>query len=424
MAKEKSILLRDGFVQRHAEPKVIRALADTRVTAIVGPRQSGKTTLARRIADRDGRSFITLDDAQYRRFANHDPDGFMRGLEYAVIDEIQRAPDLILAIKKAVDEDPRPGRYLITGSADLFRGTLSPDSLAGRVEIVQLLPFAQSEIAGTPAIDFLDRAFAGDFPGTATIGLTEDLVERVISGGFPEALSRSNPGRRRSWLLAYVRSLAERDAVEIAAVGRPEMTSRLIESAAATAGQLTNASRLGMQLGVDSKTVARWITVLEQMFLVRRIRAWHRNNLKRLVKTPKLQFLDSGLLAALQRADAARLAVDRQTLGPLLECFVHAELAKVAALTDTPTSFYHFRDKDQMEVDFVAERPTGEIVGIAVKAAATVRPRDFRGLARLEKVAGEQFACGILLHDGDRIQRISASMFAMPVGMLWRPRSG
>lgn len=424
MAKGTSAPWRDGFVRRHAEPKVIRTLEDTRVTAIVGPRQSGKTTLARRIADRDGRPFITLDDAQYRQFANHDPDGFMRGLKYAVIDEIQRAPDLILAIKKAVDENPEPGRYLITGSADLFSGTLSPDSLAGRVEIVQLLPFAQSEIAGTQAIDFLDRAFAGDFPGTATIGPTEDLVERVVSGGFPEALSRSDPGRRRSWLLAYARSLAERDAAEIAAVQRSAMTIRLIESAAATAGQLTNASRLGMQLGVDSKTVARWITVLEQMFLVRRIRAWHRNDLKRLVKTPKLQFLDSGLLAALQRADAARLAKDRQALGPLLECFVHAELAKVAALSDTATPLCHFRDKDQMEVDFVAERPTGEIVGIEVKAAATVRPRDFRGLVRLEKVAGEQFACGVLLHDGDRIQRISARMFAMPVGMLWRPQAG
>lgn len=424
MAKGKSGPLRDGFVRRHAEPKVIRVLEDTRVTAIVGPRQSGKTTLARRIADRDGRSFITLDDAQYRRFANHDPDGFMRGLKYAVIDEIQRAPDLILAIKKTVDEDPKPGRYLITSSADLFRGTLSPDSLAGRVETVQLLPFAQSEIGGTQAIDFLDRAFAGDFPGTATIGPTEDLVERVVSGGFPEALSRSDPGRRRSWLLAYARSLAERDAAEIAAVQRPAMTIRLIEAAAATAGQLTNASRLGMQLGVDSKTVARWVTVLEQMLLVRRIRAWHRNDLKRLIKTPKLQFLDSGLLAALQRADAARLAKDRQALGPLLECFVHAELAKVAALSDTATPLCHFRDKDQMEVDFVAERPTGEIVGIEVKAAATVRPRDFRGLVRLEKVAGEQFACGILLHDGDRIQRVSARMFAMPVGMLWRPQAG
>jgi len=191
-----------SYVARHAEASVRVALADTRIVALVGPRQSGKTTLARRFARDQGCPYITLDNEQSRRYARDDPVGFMRGLNAAVIDEIQRAPNLILALKQAVDEDPRPGRYLITGSVDLFKGSISPDSLAGRVEIIELLPFSQAEIAGSGAPAFLECAFAGDFQSHQEVGPTRNLVERVISGGFPEALARAQPARHRSWLRA------------------------------------------------------------------------------------------------------------------------------------------------------------------------------------------------------------------------------
>ena len=407
------------FVARHAEARIRTALTDTRIVAIVGPRQSGKTTLARRIARSDGRPFITLDDEQFRRFAENDPTGFMRGQRTAVIDEIQRAPGLILALKQSVDEDPRPGRYLITGSVDLFRSSISPDSLAGRVETIALLPFSLAEIAGAGVPDFLDRAFAADFPNLVVTGPTPDLIGSAVSGGYPEALSRAVPARRRDWLLAYARALTERDVSEIAAVGKRDEMSRLIDHAAASAGQLLNLSRLGSQLGVDGKTIDRWLALLEHMFLIRRIRAWHRNELKRLVKTPKLHFLDSGLLAALQRVDVKDIERDRWKLGPLLECLVHTELAKAAALSVEATGISHYRDKDQVEVDLVLERRSGDIVGIEVKANATVRPRDFQGLARLQSAAGERFTCGIILHDGDRVQQTAPRLFAMPVEMLW-----
>ena len=407
------------LLARHAETQVRAALDDTRIVAIVGPRQSGKTTLARRIAGDDGRPFITLDDEQFRRFAEDDPAGFVRSQPVAVIDEIQRAPALILALKKAVDEAPRPGRYLITGSVDLFKGALSPDSLAGRVDTIELLPLSQAEIAGTGVPEFLDRAFAGDFPGLAGTGPTDNLIERVISGGFPEALSRTVPARRRRWLRAYARALAERDVSEIAAVDKRVEMGRLIDHAAVVSGQLLNLSALGSRLGVDGKTVDRWLTLLEHMFLVRRIRAWHRNRLKRLVRTPKLHFLDSGLLAALRGADTADIARDREKLGPLLECFVHSEIAKAAALSDETTTVSHYRDKDRLEVDLVLERSPNRVVGIEVKAGATAHPGDFRGLARLASAAGNHFACGILLHDGDRVQRTGSRLFAMPVKMLW-----
>ncbi len=404
---------------RHAETLVRVALTDTRIVAIVGPRQSGKTTLARRIATDDGRPFMTLDDDQFRRFAEDDPAGFMRGLPTAVIDEIQRAPGVLLALKQAVDEDPHPGRYLITGSADLFKASISPDSLAGRVEVVELLPFSQAEVTGAGVPGFLDRAFAGDFPNHAVTGPTPSLTERVVSGGFPEALSRIVPARRAKWLRTYADMLAERDVSEMAGIEKLSLMRRLIDHAAISTGQLLNMSALASRLGVDSKTVDRWLTLLERIFLVRRVRAWHGNELRRLVKTPKLQFLDSGLLAALRGVAVTDIAKDRQKLGPLLECFVYAEMAKATALSDRWTTISHYRDKDQIEVDVVLERSPGEIVGIEVKASATVRPRDFRGLARLREALGDRFACGIILHDGERIQQTSRRLFAMPVKMLW-----
>ncbi len=407
-----------SFVERHAEASVRLALTDTRIVALVGPRQSGKTTLARRIAD-DGRMFVSLDDDQFRRFAQDDPTGFTRGLQSAAIDEIQRAPNLILALKKVVDENPEPGRFLITGSVDLFKGSISPDSLAGRVETVELLPFSQAEIAGSAPPRFLDRAFAGDFPAIEETGPTVGLIERVVSGGYPTALARTVPARRRSWLRAYAQALAERDVAEIASVGKRNEMVRLIDHAAVSAGQLLNMSNLGARLGVDGKTVDRWLVLLEHMFLVRRVRSWHRNELKRLVRAPKLHFLDSGLLAALLRTGIEDIARYRQKLGPLLECFVHGEIAKAIALSDDLTRVSHYRDKDGIEVDLVLERSPGAVVGIEVKGAATVWPRDFRGLQHLKKNVGGSFACGILLHDGERIQQIAPGLFAMPVRMLW-----
>ncbi len=407
------------YLPRHAEASVRVALHDTRIVALTGPRQSGKTTLARRFADEETRPFITLDDEQFRRFALDDPAGFLRGRPGAVIDEIQRAPGLILELKKLVDEDPTPGRFLVTGSVELFRSAISPDSLAGRVEMIELLPFSQAEAEVAAVPRFLDRAFASDIPGLAITGPTENVLERVLAGGFPEVLARHEPARRRQWLLGYARALAERDVPEIAALGKSDAMMPFLDLAAVSAGQLVNLSNLGSHLRLDGKTVDRWLTLLERMYVLRRVAAWHRNALKRLVKTPKLQFLDTGLLAALCGTDASMLARDRRRLGPLLECFVYSEIAKAVALDPEPTTIGHFRDKDGVEVDLVLERSPGKVVGIEVKASGTARPDDFRPLARIAAALGDQFACGILLHDGDRIQQTASRLFAMPFKVLW-----
>ena len=407
------------YVPRHAEAGIRAALADNRIVALVGPRQSGKTTLARRFADEEKRPFITLDDEQFRSFAQDDPVGFMRGRQAAVIDEIQRAPALILELKKQVDRDPSPGRFLITGSVDLFKSAVSPDSLAGRVETIEILPFSQAESAVADIPGFLDRAFGRDFPNLAPSSPTDDLVERVLSGGYPEVLSRVDPVRQHGWLRSYARALSLRDIQDIAAIGKLDRMAALVDHAAVSAVRLLNLSNLGSRLGVDGKTVDRWLRLLEQMFVVRRVGAWHRNELRRLIKTPKLQFLDSGLLAALQRIDRSAIERDRNKLGPLLECFVYSEVIKAVGLRGDSIAVSHYRDKDGHEVDLILERSPGETVGIEVKAGATVRPDDFKALTRLNETLGDRFACGILLHDGDRIQQTASRLFAMPVKVLW-----
>ncbi len=402
---------------RHAEPSIQAALADTRVVAIVGPRQSGKTTLARQIGGAD-RPYFTLDDEDVRAAAQADPAGFVRGLDRAVIDEVQRAPGLLLAIKRSVDADTRPGRFLITGSADLFSGAIAPDSLAGRVETIELLPLSQAEIARKPASPFIRDAFAGMVSAGATYTPT-NIVERVLAGGYPEALARSDQARRRAWLINYAQSLSSRDVLDIAELAKAGMMRGLIDHAAIMTGQLLNLSDLGQRVGVDAKTIDRWLQLLEHVFLLARLRPWHRNDLKRLVKTPKLQMIDSGLLAALRDIDQDAIKRDRTLLGPLLECFVYSELRKACSLLPDSVRISHYRDKDQMEVDFVLEQGLTKIVGVEVKASASVKAEDFRGLKRLRDAVGASFKCGVLLHDGEQIVPFGDRLYAAPVACLW-----
>ncbi|MCY4007813.1 MAG: ATP-binding protein [Rhodobacteraceae bacterium] len=406
------------LLQRHTENQVCTALSDTRIVAVVGPRQSGKTTLARKIAAEKGMQYLTLDDSQFREFANSDPIGFVRDLHCAVIDEIQRAPDLFLELKRLVDENSRPGQFLVTGSVDLFRAMVAPDSLAGRVETIKLYPFSQAEIERKEMSSFLSDAFKGDFSTHEEIGYSHDLIARVVKGGFPEALVRANPRRRQAWLQAYADSMAKHDVSTIANLLDSANLARLLDYAAVTCGQTVNLSAFATSLGIDGKTVDRWLTLFEQLFVIRRVSAWHKNEKKRLIKSPKMHFIDSGLLAAIQHVREDDIQKDRSRFGPLLETFVFSELSKLIGHSGSSTEISHFRNRDKVEVDFVLERE-GQVVGIEVKATSGVRTDDFRGLRLLKDVSGDDFASGIVLHDGRRIQRISDKLFAMPVSKLW-----
>lgn len=395
----------------------MEAVADTRVVLLCGPRQSGKTTLARQIAGTEI-PFYTLDDAIALNAAATDPIGFVRGVDRAVIDEIQRVPDLLLAIKTSVDTDPRPGRFLLTGSANLMTLPRVADSLAGRMETIRLLPLAQAELRGTRP-GFLESAFAGDAPVSANPVVGADLLDIVLAGGYPEALTRSTSRRRRRWHLNYVEAILQRDVRDIARIDQLQSMPKLLRVLAEHSGQLVNYSSFGSALGMTHVTIRKYVGILEDLFLVRTLQPWYSNTLKRLLKSPKLHFLDSGLLASLSQLSLEKLRRDRTRFGPLLETFVVGELLKLASWADDPITFSHFRDKERNEVDIVLEDGGGRVVGIEVKASATVSRSDFSGLERLQADCGDRFAQGLVLHDHDRTTPFGSRLAAAPVSTLW-----
>ena len=403
---------------RFVERRVEEALSDTRVVLLVGPRQAGKTTLARKVAG-ERVPFLTLDNATTLDAARRDPVGFVRGLDRAVVDEVQRAPELLLAIKESVDADRRPGRFLLTGSANLMTLPRVADSLAGRMEVARLLPLAQAEIRGAPA-SFFEEAFEGKVPAVGETIVGEDLIEAVLAGGYPEALTRASWRRRQAWYLAYVDAVVQRDVRDVAQVEQLRQMPRLLQVLAHHAGQLVNHSAVGAPLGMNHVTTQKYAGVLEQLFLTATLPPWHANELKRLTKTPKLHFLDSGLLAALRDLSPDRLRADRGPFGAVLETFVLAELLKLASWTDQRLAFFHFRDKERNEVDVVVEDRRGRVIGVEVKAAATVAGSDFGGLRRLAEACGERFALGLVLHDHDKVVPFGERLHAAPISTLWR----
>lgn len=407
------------FFRRYIQKNVTEALEDTRVVLIVGPRQAGKTTLVRQFVS-DDRPYLTLDDPATFSRAKADPVEFVRSLNKAVIDEIQRAPELMMVIKESVDRDTRPGRFLLTGSTNVMALPTVGDSLAGRIEIVTMLPLSQAEITGAPG-RMIDRLFAGEGPalqGSAVYG--DVLLQAVLKGGYPEVLRRSSASRRSIWLQDYLALVLDRDVRDIANIDQLDKLPTLMRMLSEQAGQLVNLRAHSVALGISAPTVQRYVTILERMFLLRQIRPWFSNRLSRLIKSPKLHMLDSGLLATLRDASMGNITADRSRLGPLLESFVVSEVLKSLSWSETRADVSHFRTKEQDEVDLVLEDNRGRIVGIEVKSAATLRARDFSGLQKLQEAAGEKFVQGVLLHDHDRVTPYSEKIRAAPVSLLWQ----
>lgn len=406
---------------RHMAKAVRTALADTPVVCLLGPRQCGKSTLAQAIEP--GRAYVTLDEDRYFQLATHDPDGFVTRLPQTVIlDEVQRVPALMTSIKRAVDRDRKPGRFLLTGSADLLLVPGLSDSLAGRMEIVNLQPLTEAEKKRHEG-DFLRAFLAGELRWGTIVAegdgmLSPDLPRRIVEGGFPEPLTRTAE-RARQWHRQYVKSIIERDVQDIAKVKDGRELARLLEIMALRTGTLLNASGLSKDLGLHRGTVDHYLAILEKLFLVRPLAGWHRNSAKRLIKSPKMHLVDSGLAAAL-----AGLSVDdwmgrRQDMGRLLETFVVQQVHAQAGWTDPDLRFWHYRDKDQVEVDLVVT--LGEKTwGIEVKASRSVSVGDGKGLDRLAAQCGKDFQGGCVLYDGGDILPIPNSPHvAVPLAKLW-----
>lgn len=404
---------------RFAAPRLEQALADSPVVLIHGPRQCGKTTLAQAVGGLNGYSYFSFDDAVTLAAATADPVGFVDDLpERATLDEVQRAPALFAALKRAVDRDRRPGRFLLTGSANVLLVPTLADSLAGRMEILRLHPLAQSELAGEEP-GFLDALFGRGFRPRTYPRLGRDLARRIVAGGYPAALARTTPVRRAKWYRDYIETLVQRDVRDLARIASLDALPRLLTLAAGQTARLINVSDLAAPFQLSRPTIRDYVTLLERIFLLEELPPWHNNRLSRLIKTPRLHLTDTGVACALLGLDEAALLEDRGTLGQLLETFVVQELKRQASWREDDVRFHHLRDKDGVEVDLVIEQGGRTLAAVEVKASATVTPADFRGIRKLQGAAGRRFSCGVVLYDGEASVGFGDGLFAVPIRALW-----
>ncbi len=406
---------------RFSESNLRAALNDTPVVLVHGSRQCGKTTLADEVGRQLGYHYVSFDDDNQLQAARTDPMGFIQSLpEKVILDEIQRTPELFLAIKASVDKNRKPGRFLLTGSANVLLLPKLADSLAGRMEIIRLRPLAQCEISGQLP-DFLNRLFKGDFGIATNKGnfhrLGESLAQILCTGGYPPAIARNNTRRRDAWYREYITTLIQRDVQDIARIQNLDILPKLLALAASQTARLFVATELGAPFSLSRPTIKEYLTLLEQIFLIEQLQPWHSNRLSRLIKTPKLHFGDTGLACSLLGIDSKSLWEDKALLGQLLETFIYQELRKQADWHDRGLNFYHFRNKDKVEVDIVIEQGR-QIAGIEIKASATVRAEDFKGLNKLKDACGNQFAAGVVFYDGESILPFGEKLFAIPVSAL------
>jgi predicted AAA+ superfamily ATPase len=408
------------LIPRRAAAQVEAALADTRVVLISGARQAGKSTLVRLVAGERAAERRDLDRPQDRAAAIADPVGFVDYPFLLVIDEIQRVPELLLAIKAAVDENPWPGQYLLTGSSRLFGLADAPDALPGRMETVELWPFSQGELDGAPD-GFVDAVFAlGPGLRHESTVTRADYADRIVRGGLPEASSRVDARRRQRFFDAYVQALIDRDVRQLADIQHKGELRKLVRILAGRTSTVIAANSLESALGLSRPTISRYLRALEEIFLVKRIPGWSRNVGTRATASPKLVFVDSGIAANEMAVESRSLLRPGAPFGPLLESFVLSELARQLTWSRQSVDLSHYRDREQYEVDAVLENRSGQVVGVEVKAASTVGPDDFRGLRRLADRLGDDFIAGIVLYTGTATLPFGERLRAVPVSALWQ----
>lgn len=404
---------------RYIEPVLKAALTDTPVVCLLGSRQVGKTTLVQQL--RPQKAYISFDDKNLLEAARNDPISFVQGLpEPVILDEIQRAPELLPAIKLAVDRQRTPGRFLLTGSANLLLLPSVQESLAGRMEVVQLNPLSEMEKKDGKN-GLLQALLAGEIKAdiAAEYAIVQGIPEAICTGGYPEPNARSTT-RARQWFRQYLNAIIERDVRDIAAVRDGNELLRLMNLLAYRTASLLNVSNLSSDLGIDRETTEKYIAILERLFLIRRLPAWHKSNAKRLIKTPKVHVIDSGLAAQLNRLTVDDWQKQSKDFGPLLESFAVQQLICQAGWLDDDMTFSHYRDKEKVEVDLIIEQGR-KVWAVEVKRAAGLHDKDAAGLAKVSAQAGSNFQGGILLYSGTSCLPLKVDKcFAVPMDRLWR----
>lgn len=409
------------MIYRNITPKITEALADSPVVLLNGARQTGKSTLTQWIASEiHSARYITLDDAGILAAIRHDPAGFVSGLEgNVVIDEVQRAPELFFAIKTAVDRNRKPGRFLLTGSANIMLLPRLSESLAGRMEIISLWPFSLGEIEGVKE-GFVDTLFEDILFSQIKIKENQDsIIQKILTGGYPEVLYRKTSGRQKAWFSSYITTILQRDVRDIANIEGLTMMPRLLSLLAVRTATLLNFADISRSIGIPQSTLKRYMSLLETTFLVQILPAWFTNLSKRLVKAPKLILNDTGLIAHLIGLNEERMKTDAGNFGQLLESFVAIELKKQISWSNTQPQMFHYRTQTGQEVDIVLENAAGKIVGIEVKASSTITGKDFKGIRALSEAIGKRFHRGIVFYTGTENIPFGKYLNALPISYLW-----
>lgn len=408
------------FYPRYILPRILEALQDSPVVLIQGPRQSGKTTLVKKIGEQEGYTYFSFDNDIQRNAAKTDPIGYVADLpDRVILDEVQKVPEIFTSLKASIDQRREAGRFILTGSAHVLLVPKLSDSLAGRMEIIRLHPFSQAELGGD-STNFLENLFRGRFlknPLDQRLGKT--LADLLVSGGFPVPLQRSTHRRRIAWYKNYIDTLVQRDVRELSKISLLDTLPRLLTIAAGQTARLLNVSNLASPFQVSRPTVREYLTLLSKIFLLEELPPWHNNRLKRLVKTPKLHITDTGIICALLGLDATMLRQDRAIYGQILETFIYQELRRIASWQEELYTFSYYRDKDKVEVDIVLESE-GKLAGIEVKASSTVGSKDFTGLRRLSHITGPRFTSGVVLYDGEMLVPFGESLYAVPISRFFQ----
>jgi len=411
------------MIRRHLTDQLLQALEDTPAVLVNGARQTGKSTLVQSAElTKHDRQYLTFDDPGVLAAARRDPNGFIAGLNTPVtLDEVQHVPELFPAIKMAIDRKREPGRFLLTGSANVLLLPKLSESLAGRMELLTLWPFSQGEINGTKE-GFVDALFSKQpvwLSGKARSLRRDELFEKVLAGGYPLAIARNIGARRKAWFQSYLTTILQRDVRDLANIADVTAVPRLLSVVAARAGGLLNFADLSRTLALPQTTLKRYFALLEATFLVQLLRPWSSNLGQRVIQTPKIYLDDTGFLAHLLGLTVERLKMDETLAGGVLENFVLMELRKQSAWSQTQPEFYFWRTASGQEVDIVMEDSAGRLVGIEIKAGATLDGADVRGLQAMASASGKRWVRGVVLYTGTEVIPFAANLHGLPMSQLW-----
>jgi predicted AAA+ superfamily ATPase len=412
-----------AMFRRNLTGQLIEALADTPAVLVNGARQTGKSTLvqSKEVAE-DGRHYLTFDDPGVLAAARSDPNGFLAGLPLPVtLDEVQHVPELFPVIKAAIDRRRQPGQFLLTGSANVMLLPKISESLAGRMEVLTLWPFSQGEMKNHQE-SFVDSLFSPkpvNWSGKLQKIEWAALLELLVAGGYPPAVARHIPARRDAWFHSYIMTMLQRDIRDLANIADSTAIPRLLSVVATRAGSLLNFADLSRTMALPQTTLKRYFALLEGTFLVQLLRPWARNLGKRVIQTPKVYLNDSGLLTYSLGATVDRLKAEGPLAGAVLENFVMLELRKQCTWSAARPEMFFWRTTSGVEVDFVLEDRAGKVVGVEVKASATLGSQDTRGLRELADAVGKNWLRGVVLYAGKEVVPFASNLHGIPMTSLW-----